>query len=124
MLESLNQQIALKLAEVADLLEQQGANPFRISAYRHASETVSRLQQDIGELAEAIATLDQLDRQEQEWERVKRRAEREELESDRAIDREIDKTGDAIRAVLRGVLLINGYHIHRGQWRKQRAATR
>jgi putative hydrolase len=53
MLESLNQQIALKLAEAADLLEQQGANPFRISAYRRASETVSRLQQDIGELAEA-----------------------------------------------------------------------
>ncbi|MDH3986899.1 MAG: helix-hairpin-helix domain-containing protein, partial [Gammaproteobacteria bacterium] len=38
---SLNQQIAMKLAQAADLLEQQGANPFRISAYRHASETVS-----------------------------------------------------------------------------------
>ena len=48
----LNQQIALKLAQAADLLEQQGANPFRVSAYRRASETVSRLQQDIRELAE------------------------------------------------------------------------
>jgi len=41
----------MKLAQAADLLEQQGANPFRISAYRRASETVSRLGQDIGELA-------------------------------------------------------------------------
>ncbi len=45
----LNQQIAMKLAQAADLLEQQGANPFRVSAYRRASETVSRLEQDIGE---------------------------------------------------------------------------
>jgi putative hydrolase len=43
----------MKLAQAADLLEQQGANPFRVSAYRHASETVSRLTQDIRALAEA-----------------------------------------------------------------------
>lgn len=49
----LNQQIAMKLVQAADLLEQQGANPFRVSAYRRASETVSRLTQDIGELTEA-----------------------------------------------------------------------
>ena len=42
----------MKLAQAADLLEQQGANPFRVSAYRHASETVSRLERDIGELVE------------------------------------------------------------------------
>jgi len=49
----LNQQIAMKLSQAADLLEQQAANPFRVSAYRHASETVSRLERDIGELARA-----------------------------------------------------------------------
>ncbi len=48
---SLNHQIAMKLAQAADLLEQQGANPFRVTAYRRASETVARLKQDIGELA-------------------------------------------------------------------------
>jgi len=53
MQESLNQQIAMKLAQAADLLEQQGANPFRVSAYRRASETVLRLVQDIGELTES-----------------------------------------------------------------------
>jgi Holliday junction resolvasome RuvABC DNA-binding subunit len=49
----LNQQIAVKLAQAADLLEQQGANPFRVSAYRRASDTVSKLARDIGELADA-----------------------------------------------------------------------
>ena len=49
----LNQQIAMKLAQAADLLEQQGANPFRVSAYRRAGETVSRLAQDIGEISES-----------------------------------------------------------------------
>jgi putative hydrolase len=52
----LNQQIAMKLAQAADLLEQQGANPFRVSAYRRASETVSRLARDIGELVQAEGT--------------------------------------------------------------------
>jgi putative hydrolase len=46
-----NQQIALKLAQAADLLEQQGANPFRVSAYRHASDTVAQLDRDIADIA-------------------------------------------------------------------------
>ena len=41
----------MKLAQAADLLEQQGASPFRVTAYRRASETVSRLSRDIQELA-------------------------------------------------------------------------
>jgi hypothetical protein len=52
----LNEQIAVKLAQAADLLEQQAANPFRVSAYRRASETVSRLARDIGELANSEGT--------------------------------------------------------------------
>jgi putative hydrolase len=50
---SLNQQITLKLAQAAELLEQQGANPFRVSAYRKASGTVSRLSEDIRTLVAA-----------------------------------------------------------------------
>ena len=53
---TLNQQIAMKLEQAADLLEQQGANPFRVSAYRRASETIARLAQDIRQLAEAEGT--------------------------------------------------------------------
>lgn len=51
--QSLNQQIAMKLEQAADLLEQQGANPFRVTAYRRASETVARLEEDVGELLES-----------------------------------------------------------------------
>ena len=49
---TLNQQIAMKLEQAAYLLEQQGVNPFRVSAYRRASETIARLEQDIRQLAE------------------------------------------------------------------------
>ncbi len=43
----INQQVADRLREMADLLEQQGANYFRISAYRRAADTVSRLDGDL-----------------------------------------------------------------------------
>jgi putative hydrolase len=36
-----NQDIAAKLMELADLLEQQDANPFRVNAYRRAARTVA-----------------------------------------------------------------------------------
>lgn len=36
-----NQSIAAKLRELADLLEQQQANPFRVNAYRRAARTVA-----------------------------------------------------------------------------------
>ena len=39
---SINQRVADKLREVADLLEQQGANTFRVRAYRNAADTVVR----------------------------------------------------------------------------------
>ncbi len=45
-----NQQVAEKLVEAAELLEQQGANPFRVNAYRRASATVAGLDRDLGEL--------------------------------------------------------------------------
>ena len=37
-----NRQIADWLRQAADLLAAQGANPFRVSAYRHAADTVAR----------------------------------------------------------------------------------
>ena len=49
---SFNQQVAEKLREAADLLEQQGANPFRVSAYRRAAETVARLDRDLRKLVD------------------------------------------------------------------------
>ena len=49
---SLNQKISVKLNEMADILEQQNANPFRIRAYRRAADTLSTLEDDIGQMLE------------------------------------------------------------------------
>jgi putative hydrolase len=38
---SVNQQVADKLRHAADLLAQQGANPFRVSAYRRAADAIA-----------------------------------------------------------------------------------
>ncbi len=48
-----NQLVAGKLREAADLLEAQGANPFRAGAYRKAADTVSRLARSVREIFEA-----------------------------------------------------------------------
>lgn len=45
-----NDALAAKLRELADLLEQQDADKFRVSAYRHAADTVERLERPLGEL--------------------------------------------------------------------------
>ncbi len=49
---SINQAVARKLLEAADLLEQQQANPFRVNAYRRAADTVSSLKTNVQEIAE------------------------------------------------------------------------
>ena len=45
--------MAAKLGEAADLLALQGANPFRVSAFRRAAATVAQLPRDIRDVAEA-----------------------------------------------------------------------
>ncbi len=45
-----NARVAARLREAAELLRQQDANPFRVSAYRHAAETVERLDLDVGQI--------------------------------------------------------------------------
>lgn len=47
---SLNQQVARKLDEAAELLTQQGANPFRVSAYRKAANTVEQLDRSVADV--------------------------------------------------------------------------
>ncbi len=49
---SLNAHIAMKLQEMSDLLNQQGANPFRVKAYRNAALTLAEAGQDVGEILE------------------------------------------------------------------------
>ncbi len=45
-----NERVAGKLREMADLLQAQQANPFRVNAYRRAADTVSALDRDVGAL--------------------------------------------------------------------------
>lgn len=52
MASSLNRQIADRLEEAADLLEQQQASPFRVSAYRRGAATLARLEADVAEIVE------------------------------------------------------------------------
>jgi DNA polymerase (family X) len=57
-----NQAIAEKLLELADLLEQQDANPFRVNAYRRAAQTVAGHEEALTALAarEGTEGLDRL----------------------------------------------------------------
>jgi hypothetical protein len=48
----LNRVVAERLREAAELLEQQQANPFRVSAYRRAADTVAGLGEDVAALLE------------------------------------------------------------------------
>jgi putative hydrolase len=49
---SINQEVAKKLLEFADLLEQQDANRFRIGAYRRAADTISALKTSVQHILE------------------------------------------------------------------------
>lgn len=70
-----------------------------------------------GVLALAIAELDAEERERQRQEQAIVRAEQE---AQRAIDRKIDEEGDLVRTLTRAVLLVSGYHNHKGQWRRRR----
>jgi len=50
MAEIRNVEIAQRLREVAALLNEQGANPFRVQAYRHTADTVQRLDRPAAEI--------------------------------------------------------------------------
>ena len=44
--------VAEHLRQAADLLALQGANPFRVSAYRHAADTIDRLETDLRDIVQ------------------------------------------------------------------------
>ena len=48
----MNREIAKSLREIADLLQKQKANPFRVNAYRRAANTVELLEEPIQDIAE------------------------------------------------------------------------
>ncbi|UCE64244.1 MAG: DNA-binding protein [Nitrospirota bacterium] len=50
MIPELNREIAERLKEVAELLHNQGSNPFRVQAYRHAAHTLEQLRTPVDEI--------------------------------------------------------------------------
>jgi DNA polymerase (family X) len=50
MTETVNLEIAQRLDEVAELLDEQGANPYRVQAYRNAAQTLSQLDRPVREI--------------------------------------------------------------------------
>jgi DNA polymerase (family 10) len=50
MADTVNLEVAHRLEEVAELLEEQGANPYRVQAYRNAAQTLRRLDRPVTEL--------------------------------------------------------------------------
>jgi len=62
MAEMLNDEIAQRLKEVARLLQEQGANPFRVQAYRRAAEALHRLERPVTDIlnVEGMEGLQQL----------------------------------------------------------------
>jgi DNA polymerase (family 10) len=55
-----NSEIADYFTKVADFLEIEGANPFRVRAYRNAARTITGLAHSIAELIAAESDLTQL----------------------------------------------------------------
>ncbi len=69
------------------------------------------------ELAALLAEDDAMEAAERELERQAERARRE---REREIDAQVDAAGDELRLLVRAHLLANGYHQHKGQWRRRR----
>ena len=54
-----NPEVAQVFEEVADLLDIQGGNPFRIRAYRNAARTISDLSERLADMAADPKKLEQ-----------------------------------------------------------------
>lgn len=70
-----------------------------------------------GELAAVIALLDDEDRQERDWERAERRAEREATE---AAEQPVVDYFEPVEDLTRAALFAAGFHQHERQWRLRR----
>ena len=68
-----------------------------------------------GYVAEALAKCDELDRQRRQLEAAEWRAT---VEADRRQEKMLAEIDTLVRAAVAGVLIANGYHTHRRQWRK------
>ena len=52
--------------------------------------------------------------------REERRRARMEEQRDQDLDDQVESSGELVQALTHAILLCQGYHTHKGQWRKQR----
>ena len=99
--------------------EERGSNKYYYRKHRE-DETVMSEYVGRGIAAELQAMLDEHERTLVEEERRKWRADRE---AERETDCALDEVGALVRQVRNAILLANGYHSHKGQWRQQQRGT-
>ncbi len=99
-------------------LEQRGDREYYYRKRRVGGQVVSEYVA-AGEQAGRCAAMDALQREE---ERLARSRERQALAAEAALDAAIDQAGEFATAMAEGCLLVNGYHVHNGEWRMSRNA--
>lgn len=105
---------------IAMALERRGNRQYLYEKQRIGRKVVSRYVAK-GELAECLAHYDQFMRQRSnERKREARAREREQQAEFQEIDRKLSDSQQRVEVFLLAVLIANGYHEHKGQWRKQR----
>ena len=70
-----------------------------------------------GTFAEACAVLNEAEKQKRQRQREAVKQEQEALDRE---DRQVKDVLDQIRVLTHAALIANGYHTHKGQWRKRR----
>jgi len=96
--------------------ERRGDNLYYYRKRREGDHVVSEYV-GRGEVAELIAHLDALEREQREAEREAWRQEQAEIT---AVDQMLDEAEGVVRTLTRAYLLAAGYHTHKGQWRRRR----
>ena len=95
------------------------------SSYYYRKERIGKRVRSVyvgsGLVANMAAQLDALERDEQG---EKREALRREMDKQNAIDAQIDEVCHMTEKLTRAALIAAGFHLHRGQWRRKRNATK
>ena len=97
--------------------EERNGTRYYYRKHRTPGGTVKSQYVGRGPVAKMIAAADRREREAREAERRRLEKMKEKLLRQRDRVREVQ---EAIRAVERAALLLNGYHTHKGQWRKRR----
>ena len=101
--------------------EKRGNNLYYYRKHRVGSRVVSEYV-GCGELAEYAAMLDEMERERRGLERRKERLATERMLRDlTAVDKELSGIEDSIRLLTRAYMVADGFHSHKGQWRKKRS---